>query len=88
MADTKSKIYYIPEGSPVAPDKFDVRVRNRQLSGGHVTYTELKNHLESLPDDTAYADSRSYDAVVNDDSVEVPEAAPVAGVPEGGSATH
>jgi hypothetical protein len=86
MAANKSNIYMIPEGSPVAPDKYDVRVRNRHISGGVITFEGLKKHLENLPDDTEHAELRSYDAIVNDDSVETADV--VAGAPEGGSTTH
>ena len=36
------KTYYIPEGSPVAPSKFDVRVRSRYLSQGKLEASDLR----------------------------------------------
>ena len=86
MAANKSNIYIIPEGSPVAPDKFDVRVRNRHLSSGTLSFDELKKYLSSLPDDSERAELRNYDTIVNDDSVESGDS-PV-GAPEGGTTTH
>lgn len=86
MAANKN-IYIIPEGSPVAPDKYDVRVRNRHISGGVITAESLKKHLENLPDESDQADFRSYDTIVNDETVETTETA-AAGAPEGGSTTH
>lgn len=83
----KNQIYFIPEGSPVAPDKYDVRVRNRHITGGVVTFEGLKSYLTSLPDDTEFAEFRSYDVIVNDDTVEPTETV-VAGAPEGGTQSH
>ena len=64
------EVYYTPAGSPVIPDRFDVRVRLRHLSKGALSFEEVKKHLSSLPDDSAHADYRNYDSVVREEATE------------------
>jgi len=71
------EVYYTPAGSPVLPDQFDVRVRLRSLSKGTLSYADLNKHLANLPDESAYADFRSYDAVTKDEHPEEPTTAGV-----------
>ncbi len=66
-APTKNLIYFTPEGSPVAPDKFDTRVRMRNLSKGLITRETLEKHLNALPDDTDAGEYRSFDSIVNEE---------------------
>jgi len=70
MAKKQSEIYYVPQGSPVSPDKWDVRVIHKNIASALISPKELEEHLNKLPDDTAHADFRDYDAVINDDSGE------------------
>jgi len=84
-AATKQPIYFIPEGSPVAPDKYDVRVRVRNLSKGLITRDSLEKHLNSLPDDTDQCEFRSFDSIVNE---EAPAEGSSSGGSESGSITH
>jgi hypothetical protein len=64
----QDEIYYIPQGSPVAPSPFDVRVQTKNLSRGRITTAELKKHLAGLADDAAYGKVVSFDSVVSDES--------------------
>lgn len=81
----KDEIYYTPEGSPVAPFKFDVRVQLRNRSKGLISDADLKKYLASLPDEKNSGVFVDYDAVINDEK-EAGAAAPSTG--GGGSTTH
>ena len=61
----QDEIYYVPAGSPVGPDKFDTRLRMRNLTRGVITPDEVKKFQTSLPDDTDSAEFRSYDEILN-----------------------
>lgn len=63
----KDEIYYNPEGSPVVPDKFDVRVQLRHRSRGVITTADLNKHLESLPDSGAHGTFTEFDVIVGDE---------------------
>ena len=63
----KDEIYYNPEGSPVVPARFDVRVQLRHRSRGLITQQEMKKHLESLPDDANNGVFVDFEAVVGDE---------------------
>jgi hypothetical protein len=54
------KVYFIPQGSPVAPDRFDTRIRLRSLTRGLIRAEDLEKHLKSLPDDAASGEVRPY----------------------------
>jgi hypothetical protein len=72
--DTKtdpSSVYYIPAGSPVAPDPFDVRIRLRSLSKGGMQNESLKKYLDSLPDDASNAVVVKFGDLVNDETSDV-----------------
>jgi hypothetical protein len=62
----QDSVYFTPEDSPVRPNPFDTRVRMRSLSRALITAAELKKHLQSLPDDTASANYRSLEALLNE----------------------
>ncbi len=66
----KDKVYFTPEGSPVAPDLYDVRVRAQYLSRGKVTPEELKEYLSNLPDESENAEARPLDQVLGDENSE------------------
>jgi hypothetical protein len=57
------KVYFIPEGSPVAPDRFDARIRLRSMTRGMLPTDDLAKHLKNLPDDAAHGDVRDYTEV-------------------------
>jgi hypothetical protein len=62
------KIYYAPEGSPVVPDKFDVRTRLRSLTRGLISHDDVKKYRENLPDDAANADFRPFAEIIGHES--------------------
>ena len=62
-----NKVYYIPEGSPVAPGLYDVRVQLRNRSRGVITNEDMKQHCLSLPDETENAEILSFDSVIGDE---------------------
>ncbi|MBS1985218.1 MAG: hypothetical protein JST16_13695 [Bdellovibrionales bacterium] len=64
---SKDEIYFNPEGSPVVPDKFDVRVQLRHRSRGVITADALKKFLASLPDDAAHGTFIEFDAIISDE---------------------
>lgn len=64
----KESVYFIPAGSPVAPDPFDVRIRLRSLSKGGMQDVVLKKYLDSLPDDANNAVVTKFGDLVNDES--------------------
>jgi hypothetical protein len=66
----KDKTYFTPDGSPVAPDLFDVRVRTQYLSRGKVSPEELKSYLASLPDEAENAEARPLEQILGDESPE------------------
>ena len=63
----KDEIYYNPEGSPVVPAKFDVRVQLRSRSRGLISQEDMKKYLASLPDDAANGVFIDFDAVISDE---------------------
>ena len=64
------EVYFAPEGSPVVPHRFDARVRLRSLTRGILTLDDLKKHADSLADESSHGETRSFDALVKDESVE------------------
>jgi|GEM_PF-1495762 len=66
----KESVYFIPAGSPVAPDPFDVRIRLRSLSKGGMQNEALKKYLDSLPDEANNAVVVKFGDLVNDESSE------------------
>ena len=66
----KDKVYFTPDGSPVAPDLFDVRVRTQYLSRGIVSPDELKDYLAALPDESENAEARLLEQVLGDEVAE------------------
>lgn len=63
----KDEIYYNPEGSPVVPSKYDVRIQLRSRSRGLITPDDLKKYLVALPDDAANGVFIDFDAVVSEE---------------------
>ena len=63
----KDEIYYNPEGSPVVPFKFDVRVQLRNRSRGVISQDDMKKYAASLPDDAAHGVLIEFDAVISDE---------------------
>ena len=65
MAD--KSVYFIPEGSPVAPDLYDWRVRLRFKSKGVITAQGLKGYIDSLPDEASNAVVLNFNDIVSDE---------------------
>lgn len=63
-----SNVFTVPPGSKVVPERFDVRVINKNLTLGRVTREEVKKHLEALPDDEARCERVNYLDLVEGDS--------------------
>jgi hypothetical protein len=61
------KVYYVPKDSPVYPNKFDTRVRLRSLTLGLLKYDEIKAHEDQLPDESANAEFRDFNTVIEED---------------------
>jgi hypothetical protein len=67
-----NKVYYVPKGSPVYPNPFDTRIRLRSLTRGLLSEDEVKNYLDSLPDDSANAEFVDLNAILEgEDSARV-----------------
>ncbi len=77
MAKKTDKIYYNPAGSPVVPDRFDVRIRLRSLTRGLITHDDVKSYRENLPDEANNADFRPFAEIIGIDGAGG-EAAPTA----------
>jgi hypothetical protein len=92
--DSKNEIYTTVADSPVLPDKFDCRVRRRHLTRGIVSLEDLKTFAKNLPDDSAVAEFRDFDALVKDDGSDAfsnlsqSQKGVATGGTTGGSTTH
>jgi len=65
---TDTSIYYAPKGSPVVPDRFDVRIRLRSLTRGLISHDDVKTYRAELPDDAANADFRPFAEIIGHDA--------------------
>ena len=77
---TDKKVYYVPEDSPVFPNRYDTRVRLRSLTLGILKQEDLDSHLTSLPDESENAEFVEFNSIVEDDDTAAiaEEAAPEA----------
>ncbi|HVJ64145.1 MAG TPA: hypothetical protein VM901_02710 [Bdellovibrionota bacterium] len=68
MSTPNKSVYYIPEGSKVAADLYDLRVVDRNITNGRVNPKEYNKHLSSLEDSSSYAEKLPYEQVVETES--------------------
>lgn len=68
MSTDNKSVYYIPQGSKVGADLYDLRVVDRNISNGRVNPKEYAKHLSSLEDSSGFAEKIAYDQVVETES--------------------
>lgn len=65
MSSSPNKsVYYIPAGSKVGADVYDLRVVDRNISNGRVNPKDYAKHLSNLEDSASFAEKLAYDDVV------------------------
>lgn len=68
MSSPDKSVYYIPQGSKVGADLYDLRVVDRNISNGRVNPKEYAKYLSSLEDSSQYAEKLPYEQVVETES--------------------
>lgn len=68
MSTPNKSVYYIPEGSKVGADQYDLRVVDRNISSGRVNPKDYAKYLAGLEDCASMAEKLPYEELVETES--------------------